>query len=133
MIKQKNRLNIPKDNYSRIFLLFSSTASILGLISDLRFFTPSIFLGLLSLISYIPLIFVYVSSIPYIIYIHKNKISKAYLTVPVIYLLSIVSYFLFTIFTDGNGLNKTYDYVLSTIINLILTFIAIYLLFAKND
>ncbi|PIN89686.1 hypothetical protein COU57_05590 [Candidatus Pacearchaeota archaeon CG10_big_fil_rev_8_21_14_0_10_32_14] len=133
MIKQKNRFNIPKDKYSRIFLLFSLTASILGLISDLRFFTPSIFLGLLSLISYIPLIFVYVSSIPYIIYIHKNKISKAYLTVPVIYLLSIVSYFLFTIFTDGNGLNKTYDYVLSTIINLILTFIAIYLLFAKND
>jgi len=62
---------------TRLFLYFALCASILGLIGDVRFFFPNIFLGLISAISYLPLIVVYLSSIPLIIYIFIKKIKKS--------------------------------------------------------
>ncbi len=131
MSKQKNNLKNSIDRYTKIYLFIALSASVLGLISDIRYFSPNIFLGILALINYIPLIIIYISSIPYIVYIIKIEIPKKFLIIPIIYIISIIFYITFIILTNGSGLDNTFDYILSTIINFVIIFLSIYLIYKK--
>jgi len=123
-----------KNKIVKLFLIFALASSILGIVGDLRFFKSNDILGIISMLSYIPLIIVYIFSIPIIIYIFSVKIKKIILVLPFAYLGFLFVYTTKTFLTNGAGFSLAQDFIISNVFNLFIIIFGLYLFVSnKND